>query len=316
MQFLPGAVGIQLVPPQVTRQPAAQTVWVGDNVTLDLAVSGSKPMSWQWQKNGPDLSGATNATLTLINVQSGDGGNYSARISNAAGVTSSGSALLTVLSSRPDLYVSGIAAPATATAGQTVSVSWNLFNNGNADAPAGWWHTLWLAADAAGNNPQFVAALPFTTPLPAGQSLSVTGLVMVPATVLGDRYFMVRADGSNDVAELNENNNTAVASQSSHITSGDLVLGALSAPANAQVGQTISVTWVVTNTASTSVTGPWQDRLYLGSSPNSLAGALTLLYHPSPRNAGCRCGLYQYATGCPSRQRPGVARHVLSHRLG
>ena len=100
VQFLPGAVGIQLVPPLVTRQPAAQTVWVGDTVTLDLAVSGSKPMSWQWQKNGSDLTGATNATLTITNVQGGDGGNYSVRISNAAGVASSGSALLTVLTAR------------------------------------------------------------------------------------------------------------------------------------------------------------------------------------------------------------------------
>ena len=282
VQFLPGALGIQLVPPQVTRQPAPQTVWVGDSVTLDLVVSGSKPMSWQWQKNGADLSGATNTALTITNVQSGDGGNYSVRISNAAGGVSSASALLTVLNARPDLFVSGVAAPATATAGQTVSVTWNLFNNGNANVPAGWWHTLWLAADAAGDNPQFVAALPFTTPLPAGQSLSVTGQVVLPAAVLGDRYFMVWADGSNNVAELNENNNVAVASQSSHITSGDLVLNALSVPASAQVGQTISVIWVVTNTASTPATGPWQDRLYLGSSPNSLAGALTLLTVQAP----------------------------------
>jgi hypothetical protein len=282
VQFLPGAVGIQLVPPLVTRQPTTQTAWVGDTVTFDLAVSGSKPMIWQWQKNGADLPGATNAALTITNVQSGDGGNYSVRISSAAGVVSSASALLTVLSARPDLFVSGVTAPATAVAGQTVPVTWTLFNIGNADAPAGWWHTLWLAPDTAGDNPQFVAALQFTTSLAAGQSLSVTGLVVVPAAALGDRYFMVRADGSNNVAELNENNNVAVAAQSSHITSGDLVLAALSAPANAQAGQTVSVTWVVTNAANNPATGPWQDRLYLGSSPNSLAGAFTLLTVQAP----------------------------------
>ena len=281
-QYLPGAVGIQLMPPQVSRQPAAQTVWVGDSVTFDLAVSGSKPMSWQWQKNGADLSSATNAALTITNVQSSDGGNYSVRISSAAGVASSGSALLTVLSARSDLFVSEVTAPATAVAGQTVPVTWKLFNIGNASTPAGWWHTLWLASDTAGSNPQFVAALPFTTLLAAGQSLSVTGLVVVPAAALGDRYFMVRADGSNNVAELNENNNVAVAAQSSHITSGDLVLAALSAPANAQAGQTVSITWVVTNAANKPATGPWQDRLYLGSSPNSLAGAFTLLTVQAP----------------------------------
>jgi hypothetical protein len=282
VQFLPGSVGIQLVPPLVTGPPAAQTVWIGDTVTFDVSVSGSKPMSWQWQKNGADLPGATNAALTIANVQSGDSGNYSVRINNAAGSVSSGSALLTVLTARPDLFVSEVAAPTTAAPGQTVLVTWKLFNSGNADAPAGWWHTLWLASDAAGDNPQFVAALPFTTPLSAGQSLSVTGLVAVPSAVLGDRYFMVRADGSNDVAELNENNNAAVAAQSTHITSGDLALAALSAPANAQVGQTITVTWAVTNVGNTAADGPWQDRLYLGSSPDSLVGALTLLTVQAP----------------------------------
>lgn len=282
VQFLPGSVGIQLVPPLVTRPPAAQTVWIGDTVTFDVSVSGSKPMSWQWQKNGADLLGATNATLTITNVGSADGGNYSLRISNAAGTVSSGSALLTVLTARPDLFVNEVSAPATAMAGQTVPVTWKLFNIGNADAPAGWWHTLWLASDAAGDNPQFVAALQFTNPLPAGQSLSVTGQVAVPSAMLGDRYFMVWADGSNDVAELNENNNAAIAAQSIHITSGDLALGTLSAPVNAQVGQTISVTWAVSNVANTPAIGPWQDRLYLCSSPTSLAGAFTLLTVQAP----------------------------------
>jgi hypothetical protein len=277
VQFQPGAVGIQLVPPLVTRQPVPQTLWVGESVTFDLAVSGSKPMSWQWQKNGADLPGATNATLVITNVQNADGGNYSVRIRNAANSVSSGSALLTVLTPRPDLFVNEVSAPATAAPGQTAQVTWRLFNNGNAAAPAGWWHTLWLASDAAGDNPQFVAALQFTNSLAAGQSLSVTGLVTVPAAVLGGRYFMVQADASNDVVEVSENNNTAVSAQSTHIASGDLALAALSGPASAQVGQTIAVTWVVTNLANSPVDGPWQDRIYLATSPDSLAGALSLL---------------------------------------
>lgn len=285
MQFVSGSVGVQLVAPQLLRQPAPQTVWIGDTVTFDVGVSGSQPMSYQWQKNGADLSGATNATLTIANVQSGDGGNYSVRITNVAGPASSGSALLTVLTARPDLFVSQVSAPALAEAGQAVPVVWKLYNTGNADAPGGWCHTLWLASDSAGDNPQFVAALPFASLLPAGQSLMVTGMVSAPSSVLGDRYFVVRADGSNEVAELNENNNAAVAAQATHVGSGDLVLGGLSVQPGAQVGQTISVTWVVTNSAGTPANGPWQDRLYLSSSPNSLAGAVTLLTAAAPTTA-------------------------------
>jgi hypothetical protein len=282
MQFLPGSVGIQLVAPQVARQPAPKTAWIGDTVTFDVSVTGSKPMTFQWQKNGADLPGATNATLILTNVQSADGANYSVRITNIAGPVSSSSALLTVLTARPDLFVSEVSAPAAAEAGQTVSVVWKLFNIGNADAPAGWWHSLSLASDAAGDNPQFVAALPFPTTLPAGQSLSVTGLVTMPSTILGDRFFRVQADSSNDVVELSENNNIAIASQSTHVTSGDLVLGALSTPTSAQLGQTITVAWTVTNAAGSPANGPWQDRIYLGATANSLAGAIALLTVPDP----------------------------------
>ncbi len=282
VQFAPGFINIQLVAPQITRQPAAPPAWAGDTVTLEVAASGSKPMTWQWQKNGADIPGATNAALTLANISNTDEGNYNVRVSNAAGVASSFNTLLTVRTPLPDLYVNSASAPAQAGPGQTVPVTWKLFNNGNAGAPAGWWHTLWLAADAAGNNPQFISALQFTNPLPAGQSLSITGRITVPPDLLGDRYFMVRADGSNDVAELSENNNLAIAPQSTRIAGGDLVLASISAPAEAQVGETITVSWVVTNNADTPVTGPWQDRIYLATAPESLAGAFLLSTAPAP----------------------------------
>ena len=274
--FQAGSVVAQLVPPSITQPPEAQTVWPGSNVTFTVAAQGSLPMSFQWQQNGTAVPGATGAILTMTNVQSSGSGNYSVWITNAAGSASSAAALLTVLTPRPDLAVSAVSAPATAAAGQAVPVVWTLSNLGNADAPAGWSHTLWVAADAAGDSAQLVAALPFTTLLPAGHSLSVTGVVMVPFSVVGDLFFMVAADGSNNVVELNENNNAAVASQSTQITAGDLTIQALSAPAAAQFGQTMSVSWVVANTGSSPIAGPWQDCLFLGTNPNSLSGPLGL----------------------------------------
>jgi hypothetical protein len=191
-------------------------------------------------------------------------------------------AQFTILAILPDFIASDVGAPATAGAGQPVSVVWRVSNAGNGNSTNAFWNTLWLATDTAGDSPQFVAALPFTNALPVGQSLAVTGLVVVPLSALGDRFFMVTANGSNTVAELNMLNNTAVASQSTRITSGDLALAALSAPPSAQFGQTISVSWVVSNNGNTTANGPWQDRLYLGSASNSLANALVLLTVPGP----------------------------------
>ena len=79
--------------PQITSQPASQSVYAGDNVVLSVAVVGASPFSYQWQKNGTNLvdggnlSGATSRVLTLTNVTTNDAGTYSVLVSNPAGST-------------------------------------------------------------------------------------------------------------------------------------------------------------------------------------------------------------------------------------
>ncbi len=98
-------------PPQITSQPPSQTVYAGDNVVLDVAVAGSSPFSYQWQKNGTNLvdggncSGATNRFVVLANVSTNDAGTYLVTVNSPAGWTNSGGALLTVLSSPPVIVV-------------------------------------------------------------------------------------------------------------------------------------------------------------------------------------------------------------------
>ena len=53
-------------------------------------------MSYQWQKDGSNLNGQTNASLTLANVQLAHAGAYWVRVTNAAGAVTSDEALLTV----------------------------------------------------------------------------------------------------------------------------------------------------------------------------------------------------------------------------
>ena len=69
-------------PPQILVQPVSQFVSAGANVTFSVTATGSQPLHYQWQLNGTDLIGATAATLSLQNVQSGDIGIYSVVVSN------------------------------------------------------------------------------------------------------------------------------------------------------------------------------------------------------------------------------------------
>jgi hypothetical protein len=85
-----------LTPPSITTQPASQTVPAGSNVTFSVAATGTAPLSYQWKKDGADISGANGATLTLTNVQPSDAGSYTVVVSNSLGDATSDPATLTV----------------------------------------------------------------------------------------------------------------------------------------------------------------------------------------------------------------------------
>ena len=110
-------------PPQITAQPASQAVVGGANVLFNVAVSGARPFSYQWQRNGTNLvdggnvSGATNRTLTLANVSLADAATYSVIVSNALGSVTSAAAHLTVV--YPPVFLSAVRSNCT------LSLTWS-----------------------------------------------------------------------------------------------------------------------------------------------------------------------------------------------
>ncbi len=87
----------------INAQPQDRTVIQGEAAAFTVAAKGNSALSYQWRKDGVNLSngggiaGANSATLTIAGVQPEDAGEYSVRISNAAGAVTSRSAALTVL---------------------------------------------------------------------------------------------------------------------------------------------------------------------------------------------------------------------------
>jgi hypothetical protein len=89
-------------PPFITGQPVNQTGIAGGNATFSVTVIGSLPLNYFWSRNGVPVSGATNASYTLNNLQLSDSGStFSCVISNAYGITNSQLAMLTVLAVPP-----------------------------------------------------------------------------------------------------------------------------------------------------------------------------------------------------------------------
>jgi uncharacterized protein (TIGR03382 family) len=84
--------------PSITQHPQAVTVTEGQSATFAVTASGSAPLSYQWQRDGSNISGATAASYTLsITEMSDDGATFRCRVTNDAGSATSNSATLTVV---------------------------------------------------------------------------------------------------------------------------------------------------------------------------------------------------------------------------
>lgn len=108
------------VAPTITTQPLSQTVAIGSSATFSVVASGTAPFTYQWRKDTQPINGATNATLTLTNVQSTDAGSYDVIVTNSVNSATSNAATLTPITVATDAITwnfgttAGIAAPTSA----------------------------------------------------------------------------------------------------------------------------------------------------------------------------------------------------------
>jgi hypothetical protein len=85
-----------ILPPTFTQQPANATVNQGQTASFSVVVSGTAPFTYQWRRDGGAISGATNSTLQLGNVQPSADGLYSVVVTNVLGSVISNAAALVV----------------------------------------------------------------------------------------------------------------------------------------------------------------------------------------------------------------------------
>ena len=84
--------------PTVSTHPANVTVAAGQPATFSATAAGSPPLSYQWQRGGADIGGATSASFTLSATTLADNGaQIRVRVSNTVGDVFSNVAVLTVV---------------------------------------------------------------------------------------------------------------------------------------------------------------------------------------------------------------------------
>jgi hypothetical protein len=136
-----GLGSFQARPPVIVKQPVSSGLYAGQTARFQAVALGSSPLSYQWKKNGADVtnggnvSGALTDSLTISNVALGNAGDYTLVVTNQAGTANS------VTSAPANLTV--VAAPAPGTYAYTVLTHqplayWRLDDTGNpaTNAPA------------------------------------------------------------------------------------------------------------------------------------------------------------------------------------
>lgn len=169
----------------------------------------------------------------------------------------------------PNLVVSETTAPSEAIVGETVEVSWTVENNGDVEAPADWYDTIFLSNDEILDDSDIRAYSEWAgnrTPLAAGENYSVTRNITLPSNAQAGSQFLIFATDkfysySNNQGETDETDNTRVVPI--ELSAPNLVVTDYNAPNFASIGQTLDVSWTVENQGDVTAFGNWYDYIYL-----------------------------------------------------
>jgi subtilase family serine protease len=137
-----------------------------------------------------------------------------------------------------DLDITALAAPSAAAAGQTISVTDTTKNAGAGAAGPTVTH-IYLSSDGAIGASDILLGSRNVPALAGGTSSSGPTSVTIPMGTAPKTWYMIaKADGEGVLTETSESNNTFAKTV---YIGPDLIVSALSAPASAAAGQTISV---------------------------------------------------------------------------
>jgi len=80
---------LKYLKPEITSQPQASAIYAGGDGTVSFSAEG-KYLTYQWKKDGVDLTGETNGTLNITDANATlHDGNYSVMVSNDFGIVQS-----------------------------------------------------------------------------------------------------------------------------------------------------------------------------------------------------------------------------------
>ena len=172
----------------------------------------------------------------------------------------------------PDLKVTSVQVPPTAYAGQNITVSWVVTNEGTEATPTAYWYdALYLSLDQE-IEPGVNASGTYVSlhSLAPGQSYTNTAVITIPNGAAGAYYVLGLADatdllfehlGYNDSLGFNPNPMLVTLPQPADLVASSAAVS----PASGLPGTTATITWQVLNNSANSTPAIWTDAVYLST---------------------------------------------------
>jgi RHS repeat-associated protein len=302
-------------------------VWISNNATLGLAGATDVYLGTA-QINNALASGASysaSGTFTVPNTllagsyyfivavnrsvaPPNDTNNNGVELAYETNYSNNEQAVSTTVSvaATPELSVSNVTAPSTATAGGQLAVNWTVTNSGAATGNVPITDSVYLSYDPVFDGPRYLTSVTTQGGLAAGASYNQSATIQLPSGVAGTFYVFVVTNSDHAIYELNPVNNTNYDPQSTQISlppPADLVAGTVTIPASGTAGEDITITYQVNNNGSNAANGSWVDALYL-SPTQTFEVTDPLLGHVYQTQDVASGGSY---TGTLSAPLPGVA---------
>ena len=195
--------------PTITTQPANQTATVGAPATFTVVAAGTAPLTYQWNKGGAAIAGATAASYTTPTLALADSGSmYTVTVTNSAGsITSSPAATLTVNPPAPTITTQ----PTNQAAAIGASATFTVVANGSGAALSYQWMrdgtNIASATNASYTTPALDATYIYAVQTGASYSVKVTSaggtVTSAPAMVSVTHSLTVLAGGLGGLGHTN-----------------------------------------------------------------------------------------------------------------
>jgi hypothetical protein len=187
-------------------------------------------------------------------------------------VTGSSSMVNVPVTLYPDLRVTSVQVPATARAGQPITVTWVVANDGTLSTGGTAWNdAVYLSLDEV-LDPSDVrlGTYPNVSSLGVGQSYTNAATVVIPPGDAGPFYILVLADSGAALFEhLGYNDSLGWNADAMLVTLppyADLAANNVSlAPSSGAPGTQTTVAWTVSNVSTNNTASTWTDAIYLST---------------------------------------------------